>query len=75
MLFAQRPRHQSHAERALYKEQQVWPIRPNPGINRGYLQSFLRPDGTMIEANANCGPVVFRGDNLPKELQGRRVHQ
>ncbi len=55
---------------ALYKEQQVWPIRPNPGINRGYLQSFLRPDGTMIEANANCGPVVFRGDNLPKELKG-----
>ncbi len=55
---------------ALYKEQQVWPIRPNPGINRGYLQSFLRPDGTMIEANANCGPVVYRGDNLPRELYG-----
>ena len=55
---------------ALYKEQQVWPIRPNPGINRGYLASFLRPDGTMIEANANCGPVVYRGDNLPKELLG-----
>jgi mono/diheme cytochrome c family protein len=54
----------------LYQEQQVWPIRPNPGINRGYLSSFLRPDGTMIEANANCGPVVYRGDNLPKELQG-----
>src|SRR5207244_5463861 len=55
---------------ALYKEQQVWPIRVNPGINRGYLASFLRPDGTMIEANANCGPVVYRGDNLPKELSG-----
>jgi mono/diheme cytochrome c family protein/glucose/arabinose dehydrogenase len=55
---------------ALYKEQQVWPIRPNLGINRGYLASFLRPDGTMIEANANCGPVVYRGDNLPKELLG-----
>jgi glucose/arabinose dehydrogenase/mono/diheme cytochrome c family protein len=55
---------------ALYKEQQVWPIRPNPGINRGYLASFLRPDGTMIEANANCGPVVYRGDNLPREMYG-----
>jgi glucose/arabinose dehydrogenase/mono/diheme cytochrome c family protein len=54
----------------LYQEQQVWPIRPNPGINRGYLASFLRADGTMIEANANCGPVVYRGDNLPKELRG-----
>jgi hypothetical protein len=27
----------------LYKEQQVWPIRPNTGINRGYIPSFLRP--------------------------------
>jgi mono/diheme cytochrome c family protein len=54
----------------LYTEQQVWPIRPNPGINRGYLASFLRADGTMIEANANCGPVVYRGDNLPPELLG-----
>ena len=55
---------------ALYKEQEVWPIRVNPGINRGYLASFLRPDGTMKDANANCGPVVYRGDNLPKELRG-----
>jgi glucose/arabinose dehydrogenase/mono/diheme cytochrome c family protein len=55
---------------ALYREQQVWPIRPNPGINRGYLPSFLRPDGTMIQANADCGPVVYRGDNLPAELYG-----
>ena len=54
----------------LYKEQQVWPIRPNTGINRGYIPSYLRTDGTMIEANADCGPVVYRGDNLPKELHG-----
>jgi glucose/arabinose dehydrogenase/mono/diheme cytochrome c family protein len=54
----------------LYTEQQVWPIRPNTGINRGYIPSFLRPDGTMIEANANCGPIVYRGDNLPKDLLG-----
>jgi len=26
--------------------------------------------GTMIEANADCGPVVYRGDNLPAELKG-----
>jgi putative membrane-bound dehydrogenase-like protein len=55
---------------ALFKEQHVWPIRPNPGINRGYVPSFLRPDGTMVDANANCGPVVYRGDNLPEELRG-----
>ena len=55
---------------ALFKEQQVWPIRVNPGINRAYQASFLRADGTMIQANANCGPVVYRGDNLPAEIRG-----
>src|SRR5438552_141314 len=55
---------------ALFQDQQVWPIRPNPGINRGNVKSFLRADGTMIQANANCGPVVYRGDNLPAELRG-----
>ena len=54
----------------LFREQVVWPIRPNTGINRGNVKGFLRPDGTMIDANANCGPVVYRGDNLPKELLG-----
>src|SRR5262249_6461205 len=39
-------------------------------INRGYVPSFLRPDGTMVDANANCGPVIYRGDNLPAELLG-----
>ncbi len=55
---------------AFFKEQQVWPIRPNTGINRGYIASWLRADGSMIEANADCGPVVYRGDNLPRELLG-----
>lgn len=55
---------------ALYKEQQVWPIRPTTGVNRGYIAGFLRPDGTMVDANADCGPVVYRGDNLPAELRG-----
>ena len=54
----------------LYHDQEVWPIRVNPGINRGYDPSYLRPDGTMINANSNCGPVVYRGDNLPAELRG-----
>jgi glucose/arabinose dehydrogenase/mono/diheme cytochrome c family protein len=54
----------------LCQDQEVFPIRPNPGINRGYLPEFLRPDGSIINANSNCGPVVYRGDNLPEELIG-----
>lgn len=54
----------------MYDEQVMYPIRPTPGINRGYIPGFLRADGSLIEANSNCGPVVFRGDNLPSELVG-----
>jgi mono/diheme cytochrome c family protein/glucose/arabinose dehydrogenase len=54
----------------LCPDQEVFPIRPTPGINRGYLPNFLRPDGSLINANSNCGPVVYRGDNLPAELLG-----
>ncbi len=54
----------------LYDSQEVFPIRPTPGINRGYIPGFLRPDGSMVEANSNCGPVIYRGDNLPADLQG-----
>lgn len=55
---------------AFFKEQEVFPIRPNPGINRGYIASWLRADGSMIETNADCGPIVYRGDNLPREIYG-----
>jgi mono/diheme cytochrome c family protein/glucose/arabinose dehydrogenase len=54
----------------LYKEQQVFPIRVTPGVNRGYLPDILRPDGTLKNPTANCGPVIYRGDNLPKEIYG-----
>lgn len=54
----------------LYEEQIMFPIRPTTGINRGYIDGFLRPDGSLIEANSNCGPVVYRGDNLPPDLLG-----
>ncbi|MCR9294907.1 MAG: c-type cytochrome [bacterium] len=59
-----------YVDAQLYDEQVMFPIRPTPGINRGYIEGFLRPDGSLIEANANCGPVVYRGDNLPAELIG-----
>jgi mono/diheme cytochrome c family protein/glucose/arabinose dehydrogenase len=45
----------------------VFPARITPGINR-YFQ--LRPDGTLKSVTAACGPVVFRGDNLPADARG-----
>ncbi len=43
----------------------VWPIRVNPGINRGYRPDFLR-DGKLKEFTAANSPWVYRGDLMPE---------
>src|SRR6266545_4294251 len=48
----------------------VWPVRPTPGVNRGYQAGILRPDGRLAHFTAVCAPTVYRGDRLPKELYG-----
>ncbi len=50
--------------------QTVWPARPNPGVNRGYWEGRLRPDGSMRNFDAACGPMIYRGDNFPAEFNG-----
>lgn len=49
---------------------EVWPIRPTRGVNRGYQHGILRPDGTLAKYTSVCAPIVFRGDRLPAELYG-----
>jgi mono/diheme cytochrome c family protein/glucose/arabinose dehydrogenase len=48
----------------------VWPIRPTRGVNRGYQYGILRADGTLARYTSVCTPMVYRGDRLPSELYG-----
>ncbi|HEY6168025.1 MAG TPA: c-type cytochrome [Verrucomicrobiae bacterium] len=49
-------------------DQVVWPIRPNPGVNRGYRKGQLRDtDWSLATFTAAAGPVVYRGDNFPSD--------
>ena len=48
----------------------VWPVRPTPGVNRGYQDGVLRPDGSLARFTSVCSPIVYRGDRLPAELYG-----
>ena len=48
----------------------VWPIRPTPGVNRGYQDGILRPDKSLAAFTAVGAPTFYRGDRLPKELYG-----
>jgi mono/diheme cytochrome c family protein/glucose/arabinose dehydrogenase len=52
------------------KNMTVWPVRPTRGINRGYRDGMLRPDGTVTTYVSAGTPVIYRGDRLPKELYG-----
>ena len=52
------------------KETATWPIRPTRGVNRGYRDGVLRPDGTIATYQSAATPLIYRGDQLPKELQG-----
>ncbi len=49
---------------------EVWPIRPTRGVNRGYQYGILRDDGTLAKYTSVCTPMVYRGDRLPSELYG-----
>lgn len=45
-------------------ERTVWPIRPTPGVNRGYQPGRL-VDWVLAIHTAVCGPHVYRGGLLP----------
>lgn len=46
------------------KDQTVWPIRVNPGVNRGYQKGTLREDGRLARCTAACAPHVYRGEQF-----------
>jgi mono/diheme cytochrome c family protein/glucose/arabinose dehydrogenase len=48
----------------------VWPVRPNPGVNRGYREGTLHQDRSLAVFAAAGTPTVYRGDRLPEELRG-----
>ena len=48
----------------------TFPLRPNRGVNRGYVDGQLRPNGTLATYTGVNAPMVYRGDRLPAELRG-----
>ncbi len=52
------------------RDQTVFPVRPNRGVNRGYQPGVLRPDGTLRASTAACGPTIYRGELFPPEFRG-----
>jgi mono/diheme cytochrome c family protein len=50
----------------------VWPVRPTPGVNRGYRPEVPRPDGSAYYYQGVSSPLIYRGDAI-KELYGNAI--
>lgn len=51
-------------------DRRVYPIRPNPAVNRGYILGTLDDDGKLLEFTAACSPLVYRENAFPAEYLG-----
>ncbi|MDQ3290494.1 MAG: dehydrogenase, partial [Bacteroidota bacterium] len=40
----------------------VYPARPTPGVNRGYMNGILDETKHLVDFTAACAPLVYRGD-------------
>ncbi|HWK03834.1 MAG TPA: c-type cytochrome [Puia sp.] len=48
----------------------VYPVRPNTGVNRGYMQGVLDDSLKLVNFTAACGPVIYNGNLFDKAHQG-----
>ncbi len=54
----------------LVHDETVYPVRVNPGINRGYVDRMLRPDGRLAVTTSVSGVAIYRGDQFPAFFHG-----
>lgn len=47
----------------------VYPIRPTPGVNRGYMKNVLDDSLRLNEFTAAAAPVIYRGDLFGKDYE------
>lgn len=56
--------------RNIVSDNRVYPVRPTPGVNRGYMQGILDDSLRLVNFTAACGPVIYKGDLFGKEYYG-----
>jgi glucose/arabinose dehydrogenase/mono/diheme cytochrome c family protein len=70
--LSRNPHHTSTTgiDQGLTIDRRVYPIRPNPAVNRGYIPGTLDKEGRLQEFTAACSPLVYRGTALPAAYSG-----
>jgi mono/diheme cytochrome c family protein/glucose/arabinose dehydrogenase len=51
-------------------DRRVYPVRPNPAVNRGYIPGTLDQEGRLLEFTAACSPLVYRESLFPPDYLG-----
>jgi glucose/arabinose dehydrogenase/mono/diheme cytochrome c family protein len=51
------------------KNDQVFAVRVNPGVNRAYVPGILRDDGRLDKPTSASGMVYYRGSQFPEEYR------
>jgi mono/diheme cytochrome c family protein/glucose/arabinose dehydrogenase len=66
------PNHEpsSGIDHGLSLDRRVYPIRPNPAVNRGYIPGTLDAEGRLLEFTAACSPLVLRSTHFPASYYG-----
>lgn len=54
----------------IVENNRVYPVRPTPGVNRGYMEGVLDDSLRLVNFTAACGPVIYNGDLFDKEYYG-----
>lgn len=54
----------------IIRNNRVYPIRPTPGVNRGYMKDILDDSLRLVNFTAACGPVIFNSMLFGKEYYG-----
>lgn len=70
--FSRNPNHEASTgiDHGLTLDRRVYPIRPNPAVNRGYIPGTLDEQGKLLEFTAACSPTVFRSTLFPAGYYG-----
>lgn len=45
----------------IVQDKRVYPARPTPGVNRGYMDGILDDSLRLVNFTAACGPLIYRG--------------
>lgn len=57
----------------LVEDTAVHPSHPTRGVNRGYQDGILRPDGTLANYTCACSPSIVRTSRLGDDMRGAVV--